>query len=116
MISRFLTALVGTVLLCTVLRDFSRYNAIEEEDEADVTVWEPVHGDAFRTPKHPVWLSMLCGSGSQTLAMCTILLFFALLGFLSPAYRGGLITTILSSWVLASSVCAYFSARGVFIV
>lgn len=111
MISLFLTALVGTVLLRTVLRDFSRYNALEEEDEEDVTGWKLVHGDVFRTPKYPVMLSIFCGSGSQTLWMCTILLFFALLGFLSPAYRGGLITTMLSLWVLASSVCGYYSAR-----
>lgn len=111
MISLFLTALVATVLLRTVLRDFSRYNALEEEDEEDVTGWKLVHGDVFRTPKYPVLLSIFCGSGSQTLWMCTILLFFALLGFLSPAYRGGLITTTLSLWVLASAICGYSSAR-----
>lgn len=111
MISLFLTALVGTVLLRTVLRDFSRYNALEEEDDEDVTGWKLVHGDVFRTPQYPVLLSIFCGSGAQTLCMTTILLFFALLGFLSPAYRGGLITTMLSLWVLASSVCGYCSAR-----
>ncbi|PXF47879.1 Transmembrane 9 superfamily member 6 [Gracilariopsis chorda] len=111
MISLFLTALVGTVLLRTVLRDFSRYNALEEEDEEDITGWKLVHGDVFRTPQHPVLLSIFCGSGSQTLWMVTITLFFALLGFLSPAYRGGLITTMLSLWVLASSICGYSSAR-----
>lgn len=111
MISLFLTALVGTVLLRTVLRDFSRYNALEEDDDEDVTGWKLVHGDVFRTPQHPVLLSIFCGSGTQTLWMTTILLFFALLGFLSPAYRGGLITTMLSLWVLASSVNGYSSAR-----
>lgn len=111
MISLFLTALVGTVLLRTVLRDFSRYNALEEDDDEDVTGWKLVHGDVFRTPKFPVLLSIFCGSGMQTLWMTSILLFFALLGFLSPAYRGGLITTMLSLWVLASSVNGYASAR-----
>lgn len=111
MISLFLTALVGTVLLRTVLRDFSRYNALEEDDDEDVTGWKLVHGDVFRTPKYPVLLSIFCGSGTQTLWMTSILLFFALLGFLSPAYRGGLITTMLSLWVLASSVNGYSSAR-----
>lgn len=111
MISLFLTALVGTVMLRTVLRDFSRYNALEEEDEEDVTGWKLVHGDVFRTPQRPVLLSVFCGSGSQTLCMMTVLLLFALLGFLSPAYRGGLITTMLSLWVLASSINGYASAR-----
>lgn len=111
MISLFLTALVGTVLLRTVLRDFSRYNALEEDDDEDVTGWKLVHGDVFRTPQYPVLLSIFYGSGSQTLWMTTILLFFALLGFLSPAYRGGLITTMLSLWVLASSINGYASSR-----
>lgn len=111
MISLFLTALVGTVLLRTVLRDFSRYNALEEDDDDDVTGWKLVHGDVFRTPPYPVLLSIFYGSGSQTLWMTTILLFFALLGFLSPAYRGGLITTMLSLWVIASSINGYASSR-----
>lgn len=111
MISLFLTAVVGTVLLRTVLRDFSRYNALEEEDEEDTTGWKLVHGDVFRTPSYPTFLAIFCGSGCQTLWMVTITLFFALLGFLSPAYRGGLITTMLSLWVLASSACGYASAR-----
>jgi transmembrane 9 superfamily member 2/4 len=36
---------------------------------------------------------------------------FALLGFLSPANRGGLLTAMLTLWVFTSSVCGYFSAR-----
>lgn len=112
MISLFLTALVGTVMMRTVLRDFVRYNQLEEEDEADdVTGWKLVHGDVFRTPRYPVFLSICYGSGAQTLKMSTITLIFALLGFLSPANRGGLITAMLSLWVLSSAVCGYTSAR-----
>lgn len=112
MISLFLTALVGTVMMRTVLRDFVRYNQLEEEDEADdVTGWKLVHGDVFRTPSYPVLLSICYGSGAQTLKMSTITLLFALLGFLSPANRGGLITAMLSLWVLSSAVCGYTSAR-----
>jgi len=70
-----------------------------------------VHGDVFRTPSYPVLLSICYGSGAQTLKMSTITLLFALLGFLSPANRGGLITAMLSLWVLSSAVCGYTSAR-----
>lgn len=112
MISLFLTALVGTVMMRTVLRDFVRYNQLEEEDEADdVTGWKLVHGDVFRTPRYPVFLSVCYGSGAQTLKMSSITLIFALLGFLSPANRGGLVTAMLSLWVLSSAVCGYTSAR-----
>jgi transmembrane 9 superfamily member 2/4 len=43
--------------------------------------------------------------------MTSITLGFALLGFLSPANRGGLLSAMLSLWVLASSVNGYASAR-----
>lgn len=52
MITLFLTALVGTVLMRTVLRDFVRYNQLEDEDEADETTgWKLVHvGRAWPLP------------------------------------------------------------------
>lgn len=112
MITLFLTTLVGTVLLRTVLRDFVRYNQLEDEDEADdVTGWKLVHGDVFRAPPRLALLSICIGSGSQTLVMSSITLAFALLGFLSPANRGGLLTAMLSLWVLASSINGYSTAR-----
>jgi transmembrane 9 superfamily member 2/4 len=112
MITLFLTTLVGTVLMRTVLRDFVRYNQLEDEDEADdVSGWKLVHGDVFRAPRLLPLLAVCVGSGTQTLCMTTVTLAFALLGFLSPANRGGLLTSMLSLWVLASSVNGYSSAR-----
>lgn len=112
MITLFLTALVGTVMMRTVLRDFVRYNQLEDEDEADETTgWKLVHGDVFRPPDRLPLLAIIVGSGTQTLVMTTVTLAFALLGFLSPANRGGLLTAMLSLWVLASSVNGYASAR-----
>eukprot|EP00172_Hildenbrandia_rubra_P003789 Plantae.Rhodophyta-Hildenbrandia_rubra.ctg6534.p1 GENE.Plantae.Rhodophyta-Hildenbrandia_rubra.ctg6534~~Plantae.Rhodophyta-Hildenbrandia_rubra.ctg6534.p1 ORF type:complete len:648 (-),score=80.01 Plantae.Rhodophyta-Hildenbrandia_rubra.ctg6534:3726-5669(-) len=112
MISLFLTALVGTVLLRTVLRDFVRYNQLEEEDDVDeVTGWKLVHGDVFRTPKVPALLAVSCGTGAQLLWMTMITLAFALVGLLSPANRGSLLTAMSSLWVLASGVNGYSSAR-----
>lgn len=112
MVALFLAALVGTVLMRTVLRDFVRYNQLEEEDEADeATGWKLIHGDVFRAPERLPLLAVCVGSGAQTLCMTAITLSFALLGFLSPANRGGLLTAMLSLWVLASSVNGYASAR-----
>lgn len=112
MVALFLAALVGTVLMRTVLRDFVRYNQLEEEDEADeATGWKLIHGDVFRAPERLPLLAVCIGSGAQTLCMTTITLAFALLGFLSPANRGGLLTAMLSLWVLASAVNGYSSAR-----
>lgn len=112
MVSLFLTALVATVMLRTILKDFGRYNAIEEdEDEDDLTGWKYVHGDVFRAPKGAAFLSICVGSGAQVLVMALFTQVFALVGFLSPANRGGLLTALLSLWVLVSSVSGYVSAR-----
>lgn len=111
MVSLFLTALVATVMLRTVLRDFGRYNAVDEEEDDDLTGWKYVHADVFRPPKWAAFLSVCVGSGAQVLVMAFLTQLFALIGFLSPANRGGLLTALLSLWVLASAVSGHVSAR-----
>lgn len=112
MVSLFLTALVATVILRTVLKDFGRYNAIQDDPEDDdMTGWKYVHADVFRPPSYSAFLSVCVGCGTQVLVMASLTQVFALIGFLSPANRGGLLTALLSLWVLASSVSGYVSAR-----
>lgn len=112
MIGLFLTALVGTVVLRTVLKDFVRYNGLnEEDDEDDVTGWKLVHGDVFRPPKYASFLCVCVGAGAQVLFMAFFTQLFALVGFLSPANRGGLITALLSLYILASTISGYCAAQ-----
>lgn len=112
MISLFLTAMVGMILLRTVYLDFARYNNIDDDEEIqEESGWKLIHGDVFRPPAVSGLLAVLVGSGAQIIVMTTVTLIFALLGFLSPSFRGGLLTTMLSLWVLSSAVCGYFSAR-----
>lgn len=112
MVSLFLTALVATVMLRTVLRDFGRYNSAESEpDEDDMTGWKLVHADVFRPPAMAPFLSVCVGCGTQVFVMTASTLAFALIGFLSPANRGALLTSLLILWVLASFVSGYVSAR-----
>eukprot|EP00177_Eucheuma_denticulatum_P002581 GFKZ01004638.1.p1 GENE.GFKZ01004638.1~~GFKZ01004638.1.p1 ORF type:complete len:632 (-),score=67.55 GFKZ01004638.1:945-2840(-) len=112
MISLFLTAMVAMILLRTVYLDFARYNNIDDEEEIqEESGWKLIHGDVFRPPVASGLLSVFVGSGAQILCMTAVTLFFALFGFLSPSYRGGLLTTMLSLWVLSSAVCGYMSAR-----
>lgn len=112
MVSLFLTALVATVMLRTVLRDFGRYNSIQDDaDEDEMTGWKYVHADVFRPPRMAPFLCVCVGCGAQVLFMASLTLIFALIGFLSPANRGGLLTALLSLWVLASSVSGYVTSR-----
>ena len=48
-----------------------------------------MHADVFRPPSFPICLVASLGTGMQLLAMACIAIFCAMLGFLSPANRGG---------------------------
>lgn len=112
MICLFLSAMVAMILLRTVYLDFARYNNIDDDEEIqEESGWKLIHGDVFRPPAVSGLLSVLVGSGAQILLQTGVTLVFALLGFLSPSFRGGLLTTMLSLWVLSSAVCGYVSAR-----
>ncbi|KAJ0616719.1 putative nonaspanin (TM9SF) [Helianthus annuus] len=67
----------------------------ESEEE---TGWKVVHGDVFRPPVNSGLLSVYVGAGVQISGMTLTTLIFALLGFLSPSNRGGLMTAMVLSW------------------
>eukprot|EP00760_Papus_ankaliazontas_P037911 PhM_4_TR8787/c0_g1_i2/m.90291/K17086/TM9SF2_4; transmembrane 9 superfamily member 2/4 len=108
----FLSGMVAMILMRALHKDFNRYNDAENCDEQqEETGWKLVHGDVFRTPSHPVLLAVNIGTGSQLVGMIIITLFFALLGFLSPSNRGGLLTAVILLFVLLGSYNGYVTAR-----
>eukprot|EP01006_Ploeotia_vitrea_P050209 TRINITY_DN67427_c12_g3_i1.p1 TRINITY_DN67427_c12_g3~~TRINITY_DN67427_c12_g3_i1.p1 ORF type:complete len:645 (+),score=27.82 TRINITY_DN67427_c12_g3_i1:28-1962(+) len=108
----FLSGMVAMILMRALHRDFNRYNDPENQDEAqEETGWKLVHADVFRPPKYCNYLAIYVGSGCQLLGMMVITIFFALLGFLSPANRGGLLTAMLLLYILLGSYAGYVSAR-----
>lgn len=113
MIAILLTGLVGIALFRTVLQDFVRYRIDTEDNESDdnMTGWKLLHGDVFRPPAHPEAFAICIGSGAQILLMTCSTLFFALAGFLSPANRGGLVTAMLSLFIMASGFAGFVCAR-----
>ncbi|KAF9820295.1 hypothetical protein IEO21_01509 [Rhodonia placenta] len=111
-ISVFLCVMVAMILLRTVSRDISRYNAMDlSEDVQEDWGWKLVHGEVFRTPRNPMILSILSGNGSQLCAMAGVTLVFALLGFLSPSNRGSLATVMMVCWTLFGGIGGYVSSR-----
>lgn len=112
MIVLFLSGMVAMIMMRTLHRDISKYNQLETAEEAqEETGWKLVHGDVFRPPAAPGWLAVCVGTGVQLYFMTLVTMTFAVLGFLSPANRGGLMTAMLLLFVFMGVLGGYSSAR-----
>ncbi|KAK2848627.1 hypothetical protein Q5P01_008461 [Channa striata] len=108
----FLSGMVAMIMLRTLHKDIARYNQMDSvEDAQEEFGWKLVHGDVFRPPRKGMVLSVFLGSGTQIFIMTFVTLFFACLGFLSPANRGGLMTCAVVLWVLLGTPAGYVAAR-----
>jgi len=104
--------MVAMIMMRTLHRDVARYNAeVTEEEQQEETGWKLIHGDVFRAPVYGGFLSILVGTGVQIFAMTLLTLIFAVLGFLSPANRGGLMTALLLLFVFMGVFAGYYSTR-----
>ncbi|KAF3446192.1 hypothetical protein FNV43_RR11371 [Rhamnella rubrinervis] len=112
MIVLFLSGMVAMIMLRTLYRDISKYNELETQEEAqEETGWKLVHGDVFRPPNRSDLLCVYVGTGVQFLGMILVTMIFAVLGFLSPSNRGGLMTAMLLLYVFMGLFAGYASAR-----
>eukprot|EP00217_Crustomastix_stigmatica_P010071 CAMPEP_0183796094 /NCGR_PEP_ID=MMETSP0803_2-20130417/8158_1 /TAXON_ID=195967 /ORGANISM="Crustomastix stigmata, Strain CCMP3273" /LENGTH=637 /DNA_ID=CAMNT_0026040699 /DNA_START=40 /DNA_END=1953 /DNA_ORIENTATION=+ len=112
MIVLFLSGMVALIMLRTLHRDISQYNQLETAEEAqEESGWKLVHGDVFRPPDNYGLLSVYVGTGVQLIGSSVITLMFAVLGFLSPANRGGLMTAMLLLFCIMGVFAGYSSSR-----
>jgi transmembrane 9 superfamily protein 2/4 len=112
MIVFFLTGMVAMIMMRTLHADLRRYQEMENSEEAqEETGWKLVHGDVFRAPNYSMLLAVSVGNGVQVLLMTVFTMVFAVLGFLSPANRGGLMTAVVVLLVLLGVFSGYFSTR-----
>ncbi|KAK9149845.1 hypothetical protein Scep_008602 [Stephania cephalantha] len=112
MIVLFLSGMVAMIMLRTLYRDISKYNQLETQEEAqEETGWKLVHGDVFRPPVNSDLLCVYVGTGVQFFGMILVTMIFAVLGFLSPSNRGGLMTAMVLVWVFMGLFAGYASAR-----
>uniref|UniRef100_A0A0E0I9K1 Transmembrane 9 superfamily member n=1 Tax=Oryza nivara TaxID=4536 RepID=A0A0E0I9K1_ORYNI len=92
MIILFLSGMVAMIMLRTLYRDISKYNQLGTQEEAqEETGWKLVHGVQF-------------------IGMLLVTMVFAVLGFLSPSNRGGLMTAMLLLWVFMGLLAGYSSS------
>ncbi|KAK7998390.1 hypothetical protein PG989_006430 [Apiospora arundinis] len=119
-----LTITVTSVLFRALKKDIARYNRLDQINLDDLSGtsaledgvqedsgWKLVHGDVFRTPSHPLLLSIFLGNGAQLFVMTGFTICFALLGFLSPSNRGSLGTIMILLYTVLGFVGGYSSAR-----
>lgn len=112
MIVLFLSGMIAMIMLRTLYRDISKYNQLETQEEAqEETGWKLLHGDVFRPPARSDLLCVYVGTGAQFLGMVLVMMVFAVLGFLSPSNRGGLMTAMLLLWVFMGLSAGYASSR-----
>ena len=114
-----------------------RYNQDDSNDETmEESGWKLVHGDVFRPPRYPKLFAAVIGSGIQIFCMAVVilckisrkpmilisfifknilnlfcLLVFAMLGMLSPASRGALMTAAIFLYVFMGLIAGYHSGR-----
>mmetsp|Transcript_23057 Transcript_23057/g.62585 ORF Transcript_23057/g.62585 Transcript_23057/m.62585 type:complete len:649 (+) Transcript_23057:54-2000(+) len=105
-----LTGIVAMIMMRTLRRDLNRYNEVDKEDLQEESGWKLVHGDVFRPPPLPLLLASSAGTGVQLFLMSFISILCAMLGFLSPANRGGLLTATVLLYVLMGIPAGYYSA------
>lgn len=112
MIVLFLTGMVAMIMMRTLNADLRRYREMENSEEAqEETGWKLVHGDVFRAPSYPMLLAVSIGNGVQVFFMTIVTMAFAVLGFLTPANRGALMTAMVVLLVVMGVFSGYFSAR-----
>ncbi|KAF9921669.1 Transmembrane 9 super member 4 [Linnemannia zychae] len=109
----FLTGAVAIIILKTLKKDIPIYSEEEmiKDDQDDGSGWKLVHGDVFRTPQYASLLCAVIGTGVQIIVMTVSTILFALVGVLSPSYRGGLVSFGLFLFVFAGAFAGYYSAR-----
>uniref|UniRef100_A0A158Q7Z2 Transmembrane 9 superfamily member n=1 Tax=Elaeophora elaphi TaxID=1147741 RepID=A0A158Q7Z2_9BILA len=103
---------LSVIIVRTVRRDIAKYNKGEElEDTLEESGWKLVHGDVFRPPANSMLLVNFVGTGIQLIGMVAITVFFAMLGMLSPASRGSLMSAAIVLFCLMGLVAGYHAGR-----
>jgi transmembrane 9 superfamily protein 2/4 len=114
MMVMFLAGLVAVIMIRTLRGDLSGYN--EDDGSApDLIIeekgWKLIRHDVFRPPRYGGLFSVVIGTGVQLLVMSVAAISLAALGFLSPANRGSLSTTIITLFTTMSVLAGYYSTQ-----
>mmetsp|Transcript_17470 Transcript_17470/g.31702 ORF Transcript_17470/g.31702 Transcript_17470/m.31702 type:complete len:701 (+) Transcript_17470:75-2177(+) len=107
---------LSAIIVAVLVRNLRSYNLIATDEEGAESIeevgWKVVHADVFRPPSFsPLLLAVCCGTGSQLLITAVMTMLLSVIGVLSPANRGSLLTSLLFFYALNGSVAGYVTAR-----
>lgn len=109
----FVMAIVcAMIFVRTVRRDLAQYEELIMEsgttsDIKEEAGWKLVAGDVFRAPLYSTSLAVRVGTGAQIALTTSFTVFFAMVGFLSPASRGSLVSALLILYLLSASSAGF---------
>jgi len=106
-----LSAMVAVILLRVLYKDIAYYNESTVEDAAEETGWKMVSGDVFRRPAYYELFMVSVGSGVQILAMSMVTLILAMVGLMSPQYRGNILQSLLLLFCFMGALAGYVTGR-----
>lgn len=111
MVVLVMSSIVAMIMMRTIRRDLQRYEGLlgDAGNDMEESGWKMVSGDVFRPPKNAVLLCVQIGSGVQIITSAFATLFFAALGFLSPASRGALLTALMVMYLLLAVAAGFAS-------
>ncbi|KAK1394501.1 Transmembrane 9 superfamily member [Heracleum sosnowskyi] len=111
MVITFLAGIVLVIFLRTIRRDLAKYEELDKEAQAqmneELSGWKLVVGDVFRAPDNAEFLCVMVADGFRILGMAVATIFFAALGFMSPASRGALLTGMLMFYMFLGVLAGY---------
>ncbi|CAI9111741.1 OLC1v1012042C1 [Oldenlandia corymbosa var. corymbosa] len=111
MVITFLAGVVFVILLRTIRRDLAKYEELDKEAQAqlneELSGWKLVVGDVFRAPENAEFLCVVVADGCRIVGMGIVTIFFAAMGFMSPASRGALLTGMLLVYVFLGILAGY---------
>ena len=105
-----LTAILITIFMRALRRDFARYTTDDPAADDDESGWKYIHGDVFRFPEHRSLFCAFVGTGTQLLFLSVCIFVLALAGVFYPYNRGLLYTAQIVIYAMTTGVSGYVSA------
>jgi hypothetical protein len=104
-----LTGFLVFIMLKVLKKDYQRYAALEEEDDAEEIGWKRLHADVFRFPHYKSLFASILGCGVQIVLIFLCMLTLAVVGVFYPHGRGTAYATVVVIYCFTAFIAGYTS-------